>query len=119
MNTSINVKRIYDIPTESDHYRILVDRLWPRGISKEAAKINYWAKDIAPSNALRKWFHENRNAFAKFKAEYDKELEENPNTETFIDQLRPLQTVTLLTAAKDVAHSHVPVIKAFIQKKAK
>ncbi|HUP13528.1 MAG TPA: DUF488 family protein, partial [Niastella sp.] len=72
------VKRIYEPVAAHDGYRILVDRLWPRGIKKEAAEIDTWLKEVAPSNELRKWFHGGEGNFAGFKNKYLAELKENP-----------------------------------------
>ena len=106
-------KRVYDEASPEDGLRILVDRLWPRGITKERARLDAWAKDAAPSNELRRWFHsapENRGD--EFAARYAAELE-GPSQQRQLDSLRAQaaeQTVTLLTANKDVEHSHVAVL---------
>ena len=73
----IQVKRIYNAPVEHEGKRILVDRLWPRGLSKDKAKIDYWAKDIAPSNDLRKWYNHEANKWNEFKQRYFEELNNN------------------------------------------
>jgi uncharacterized protein YeaO (DUF488 family) len=75
---SVGVKRIYESGVAQDGYRILVDRLWPRGIKKEAANIDTWLKEVAPSTELRKWFHAGKGSFADFKKKYLAELKENP-----------------------------------------
>ena len=75
MNT-IKIKRIYEDPSENDGYRILIDRVWPRGVSKEDAKLDDWKKDIAPSNELRKWFDHDPDKFGEFAKRYRKELED-------------------------------------------
>ena len=74
----IRIKRIYDLPTDDDGYRVLVDRLWPRGTSKEKAQLDEWAKEIAPSNDLRQWFHHEPEKFELFSMQYQQELENNP-----------------------------------------
>ena len=73
----IQIKRIYDAPSEHEGKRILVDRLWPRGLSKDKAKIDYWAKDIAPSNNLRKWYNHEASKYEEFKQRYFEELNNN------------------------------------------
>jgi len=77
MKTRVQIKRVYDAPTPDDGRRILVDRLWPRGLTKEKAKIEYWAKDISPSNELRKWYGHEPGKWEEFKKRYFAELGEN------------------------------------------
>jgi uncharacterized protein YeaO (DUF488 family) len=77
MRTRIQIKRVYDAPTPDDGRRILVDRLWPRGLTKEKAKIEYWAKDISPSNELRKWYGHEPGKWGEFKKRYFAELGRN------------------------------------------
>lgn len=112
------IKRIYDAPDESDGYRILVDRLWPRGIKKERAKLDGWEKDLAPSTELRKWFGhmpENFEAFSNF---YKDELKANP---TAIEKAKGLllkskkEMVTLLYGARDPVVNHAVVLKEFLE----
>jgi uncharacterized protein YeaO (DUF488 family) len=77
MKTRVQIKRVYDAPTPDDGRRILVDRLWPRGLTKEKAKIDYWGKDISPSNELRKWYGHEPGKWEEFKKRYFAELGEN------------------------------------------
>ena len=77
MKTKIGIKRVYDEPAASDGRRILVDRLWPRGLTKEKAKIDYWAKDISPSNELRKWYSHDPARWDEFRKRYSAELNRN------------------------------------------
>ena len=94
-------KRVYDAPEESDGYRILIDRLWPRGIKKEAAKLSDWAKDIAPSTDLRKKYHHGEISYEDFATAYDKELSENPSLPAFAKEIKDHlrnRNVTLLYA---------------------
>ncbi len=108
----IKVKRIYDEPAVADGFRVLVDRLWPRGITKEDAEIDLWAKDIAPSNALRKAFHADREQWGAFKKAYKAELRENKEAvEAVVKAIKASRkrTVTLLTAAKE-ERNHVKVL---------
>jgi uncharacterized protein YeaO (DUF488 family) len=111
----IQIKRIYEEPTEDDGIRILVDRLWPRGVSKEAAQLDEWMKDIAPSDALRKEFHHDPERWEDFKEKYFEELADKPEP---VERLRRLveeeDKVTLLYAAKDEAHNNARALKAFL-----
>ncbi|MGW5384742.1 DUF488 domain-containing protein [Nocardia sp. NPDC003963] len=108
------VKRVYEAPEPGDGYRVLVDRLWPRGVAKAAARIDEWAKDITPSTELRRWFHEDpEHRRAEFTERYRDELAA-PAARDILDRLRERVAadppVTLLTAVKEPGHSHVPVL---------
>ncbi|MBV1853955.1 DUF488 domain-containing protein [Catellatospora tritici] len=111
---------MYDPPAADDGRRILVDRLWPRGLTKEAARVDEWLKDVTPSNELRKWFHEDPDGRrAEFTERYLRELD-GPAQRAGLDLLRAELRegpVTLLTSAKDVAHSHVPVLVSALEGK--
>lgn len=107
-------KRIYDDPEKSDGYRVLVDRLWPRGVSKEDAALDDWAKDVAPSSELRKAYHGEELTYEEFAKRYDAELDET--VEAFRESL-PSGHVTLLTATKDVEHSAIPTLLARLKKR--
>lgn len=106
------VKRAYEEAKRTDGLRVLVDRLWPRGVTKSEAKIDVWAKDIAPTDALRKWFHTDPpKRFSSFSTKYAAELKKNPATKVLKAELKKTKgALTLVTAAKDPAHSHVPVL---------
>jgi len=113
----IKTKRIYDPPSPEDGKRILVDRLWPRGIKKDDARIEEWLKDIAPSTELRKWFSHDPAKWAEFKKRYKKELEAK---EALIKELRTKAgkgTVTLLFAAKDTGHVNAEVLREVLEKR--
>lgn len=115
--TSISLKRIYEPATDEDGYRILVDRLWPRGVSKQAAAIDEWMKDIAPSTELRKWFGHRPDRFAQFADYYIRELRQESTCErlaTKIDDLVLEQHVTLVYAAKDSEHNHANVLHKWL-----
>ncbi|MCL4542779.1 MAG: DUF488 family protein [Deltaproteobacteria bacterium] len=126
----VNIKRIYDEPSDKDGIRILVDRLWPRGISKEKAKIDFWFKDIAPSSELRKLFHAAAIDFNEFKKMYLRELSEytrghNSSGEAYFGNSlaeisRLLKTsrknITLLYGLKDEINNNAAVLKEFILK---
>lgn len=112
----IQIKRIYDDPAKGDGVRILVDRLWPRGVSKERASLDAWVKKIAPSTNLRKWFDHDPEKWEEFSRRYIEEIQEN---EEAIDELRDLAkktTLTLLYAAKDEEHNEALVLKHYLDK---
>ena len=112
-------KRFYDAPEESDGYRILIDRLWPRGMKKEAAELSDWAKDIAPSTDLRKKYHNGEISYEDFAIAYDKELSDNANLPTFAKEIKDHLrdgNVTLLYAGKDPDKSQIPTLKNHINK---
>lgn len=115
MYMKTRVKRVYDAPAKSDGSRVLIDRLWPRGVSKRDARIDLWAKDLAPSNALRTWFHRDPDErFAEFQKRYRAEL---TGKHTQADELLALKKpVTLVTAVKDVKRSHVPALVRFLSR---
>ena len=108
----IKIKRIYDDYSKTDGYRLLVDRLWPRGISKEHARIDLWIKEIAPSHDLRKWFHDNPDKRAQFKKKYLGELKKNSNSLHEVKKIiDDKETITLLTASKDPTPIHALVLQ--------
>jgi len=112
----IEIKRVYDLPKKDDGYRVLVDMLWPRGLTKEKAQIDEWAKDIAPSNDLRKWFHMNESKWDEFQKEYQTFLSENKEKiESLIARSRR-QMVTLLFASKRLQLNNASVLKEYIEK---
>jgi uncharacterized protein YeaO (DUF488 family) len=112
----IRIKRIYEDAGEGDGRRILVDRLWPRGLAKADAAIDLWAKDVAPSTELRTWFGHRPDRFEAFKARYLDELRSNPATAELRRQIAR-QTTTLLYAAKDPVHNHAVVLAEFLSGK--
>ncbi|KTC83312.1 DUF488 domain-containing protein [Legionella cincinnatiensis] len=103
---NIELKRIYEEPKKTDGFRILVDKLWPRGIKKEDAAIDLWLKEIAPSDALRKWFNHDAHKWAEFQKRYAKELEEKHELLNSIKEKAKQQKVTLLFASKEVEHNN-------------
>jgi uncharacterized protein YeaO (DUF488 family) len=112
MAEDVRVRRVYDEPSPRDGTRVLVDRVWPRGVSKEAARVDEWAKDVAPSTELRKWYGHDTEKFAEFRRRYAEELAE-PERTSALDRLREVARrgpVTLLTATRDVAHSQAEVL---------
>ncbi|RYL92299.1 DUF488 domain-containing protein [Sporolactobacillus sp. THM7-4] len=114
----LQIKRIYEQPEPSDGVRILVDRLWPRGVSKDKAQLNEWMKDVAPSPALRKQFHHDPALFETFKKAYEQELTCDPDKQPCLEKIAALsqkQTVTLVYGAKDPAHNNAVVLCDFIK----
>ena len=114
---TILMKRIYEPAEPSDGFRVLVDRLWPRGVKKETADIDLWAKNITPSAELREEFHSGAYSWEVFSAKYQRELMANPAVDTFCDTIRDKATVTLLFAGKDTVHTHVRVLIAVLEGK--
>ena len=111
----IKLKRIYDAPEKQDGLRILVDRLWPRGISKEQAKVDVWAKEIAPSDELRKWFSHDRTKWEEFKRRYFEELKSNgEGVKTLADEIM-VRPVTFVFAAKDEEFNNAVALSEFMQ----
>lgn len=110
MIREIRLKRAYEAVAPADGFRVLVDRLWPRGISKEKAAVDLWAKDIAPSNELRKWFGHDPSKFEVFALRYRQELHANPAFDAFVSRISPCVVVTLLFSAADVTHNNAVVL---------
>lgn len=103
----VRIKRVYEDFSETDGYRVLVDKLWPRGIKKEWLKYDYWAKDITPSAALRRWFHEDyRGTGATLSVMYQKELEASQAVADFLTLIKPHPVITLLYASKEPVYNH-------------
>lgn len=114
MATEFQIKRIYDEPTADDGYRILIDRLWSRGITKATAKIDLWPKEFTPSTELRKWFHANSSRYDEFVARYLHELEaQQADIEQSITSITQ-STITLITSVKDPERSHAVVLQRFL-----
>jgi uncharacterized protein YeaO (DUF488 family) len=111
---NIKIKRVYEKPGKEDGSRILVDRLWPRGLTKEKAALNLWLKDIAPTTELRKWFNHDPAKWNEFIKKYLKELKENEEPVSILKDFLKKGPVTLIYAAKDEAHNEAQVIKDFV-----
>ncbi|QXJ23334.1 DUF488 family protein [Actinomadura graeca] len=106
--TTVRLRRVYEPASVEDGTRVLVDRVWPRGLTKDAARLSRWEKDVAPSTELRKWFGHEAGKYPEFKRRYAGELED-PVRAAALDRLRDLAAkgpLTLLTATKDLPHSH-------------
>ncbi|RZJ33392.1 MAG: DUF488 family protein [Flavobacterium sp.] len=115
--TQIHAKRAYDPYSPDDGFRVLVDRLWPRGIKNEDLNCDLWKKEFAPTNSLRKWFHEDKiTRWNKFRSLYLAELKEAGGITDFVNELRKHEVVTLIYAAKDELHNHVIILAPFLQK---
>lgn len=112
---SLHTQRIYETPATDGGYRVLVDRLWPRGVRKEQAALDEWAKNLAPSTELRMWFGHKPERFKEFSARYIDELHHNPAIMDFIADIRNKSAVTLLYAAKDPLVNHAVVLKQFLE----
>ena len=111
----VRIKRAYESPHQHDGYRVLVDRLWPRGVKKTDACINEWWKEIAPSTELRKWFSHDPAKWVQFKQRYSDELEANREAlARFANRVEP-GPITLVYGAKDEQHNQAVVLKEFIE----
>lgn len=110
-NYRFRIKRVYELPDKHDGRRILVDRLWPRGLTKEKASIDLWLKDIAPSTELRKWFDHDPGRWEEFKERYLAELKGNSEQIQLLKQELDKGIVTLVYGAKDEEHNQAVVIQ--------
>lgn len=112
----VTIKRIYEPAGSDDGYRILVDRLWPRGIKKEDAEIDQWMKEVAPSAELRTWFGHDPAKWSDFKKRYKSELKDNTAWDELQDLARTKRKITLLFGAKDAAHNQAVVLAGLLVK---
>jgi len=112
--TDIRIKRVYDPPDKDDGVRVLVDRLWPRGLRKEKAAVTFWLKEIAPSTELREWFGHDPPRWAEFGHRYRVELARNDGAVSQLANLSKLGPMTLLYAAHDTEHNHAIVLSAYL-----
>lgn len=116
----ISVKRIYEVPSPDDGFRILVDRIWPRGVSKQEAALDLWLKDIAPTTELRQWFHHqtvNEDVWKTFQQRYHDELQGNGEAVQVLQHHCAEHPVTLLYSARDMAHNHAQLLKSYIEER--
>lgn len=117
---NIKLKRAYDPPSKEDGFRILVDRLWPRSIKKEDLKIDFWIKEIAPSNELRKWFAHDKGKWKEFQKRYDEELKEKKHAvEEIGKEIQNKGTVTLVYGSKEPLYNNAVFLKKYLEKQGK
>jgi uncharacterized protein YeaO (DUF488 family) len=119
MPISIRIKRVYDPSSPQDGLRILVDRLWPRGLSKEKAKVDLWLREIAPSNELRKWYGHEPDKWTEFKKKYLEEIEEKKAEFELLRKKARQGTVTFLFSSKEEKLNNAAALKEFVESKAK
>lgn len=112
----IQVKRVYEPTATSDGFRVLVDRLWPRGISKEAAKLDLWLPDLGPSTSLRKWFNHDPARWSEFQRRYHAELKKKKALLATITEQAKTRPVTLLYSAKDEQHNQAITLRSFLKR---
>ncbi|WP_296750253.1 DUF488 domain-containing protein [Thiobacillus sp.] len=110
----LRVKRVYALPSPEDGARILVDRLWPRGLSREKARVDLWLKELAPSTELRKWFNHDPAKWDEFRQRYQQELRQQPAALAQLVELAGTRPVTLLFGAKEERFNDAVVLKAFV-----
>jgi uncharacterized protein YeaO (DUF488 family) len=113
----IQTKRVYEEPSRADGVRILVDRLWPRGLSKEKARVDIWLKEIAPTTELRKWFNHDPKKWTEFQTRYRRELKSNAAVVATLKEKVAEVPVTLVYGARDEEHNEAVVLEALLQKK--
>ena len=112
---TINIKRVYEDKSKDDGYRVFVDRLWPRGVSKEAAHFDEWMKELAPSTELRKWFDHKPERFEEFSKRYKEELQEHKEGLDNLRKKAKSEKITLLFAAKNVEMNNAVIIKEVLE----
>lgn len=108
---TVRIKRIYEDPDDGDGYRVLVDRIWPRGVSKERAKLDLWLKEVAPTTELRQWFHHEEPKWARFQERYRAELDGNPAMADLRSLANEHDPITLLYSAHDEAENQAVVLR--------
>ena len=113
----IGIKRVYDPPSSDDGLRILIDRLWPRGLTKTALRLDAWVKHLSPSNGLRKWYQHDPEKFAEFRRRYIAELESESEALSELREMVRGRTVTLLTATKELDLSHATVLRELLNQR--
>lgn len=112
----ILLKRTYEVADKADGFRVLADRLWPRGIKKENLELDDWAKDFAPSTDLRKTYHSGELSYEEFSKKYEQELKNNPDFGTFFKTVLEHPVITLLTSSKEIELSALPTLKHYLEK---
>jgi uncharacterized protein YeaO (DUF488 family) len=116
---ALKVKRAYDAPENADGFRVLVDRIWPRGLTKTSARIDLWLKDIAPSAALRKWFGHDPTKWPEFRKRYFRELDEKPEAIAELENLLSKRRVTFVFSARDNEHNNAIALKDYVESKSR
>jgi uncharacterized protein YeaO (DUF488 family) len=111
---SVSIKRVYEHPESGDGYRVLVDRLWPRGVAKANAAVDLWLREIGPSDELRKWFGHVPERFAEFATKYRAELDDNAAVKELREVIASHDTVTLVYSAKDEEHNQAVVLADYL-----
>jgi uncharacterized protein YeaO (DUF488 family) len=112
---NIKIKRVYEQPDKNDGLRILVDRLWPRGLTKEKASVDLWLKEIGPSTELRKWFGHDPSKWKHFRGRYETELRHKDDLIKVLTQKARVGTITLIYGARDEKHNEAVVLKQFLE----
>ena len=115
MKPIIKIKRVYEKPVKEDGTRILVDRIWPRGVTKGEAAIKDWAKDLAPTSELREWFGHDPALWSEFQKKYKAELKKNEAVAIFIERHLQAKVLTLVYAAKDEEHNQAIVLQQYLE----
>ena len=110
----VRLKRVYEQPAAADGMRVLVDRLWPRGLSRQKVAADLWLRDIAPSQELRRWFGHDVRRWDRFRRKYRTELARQPEIMEVLDDLRRRTRVTLIFGARDAAHSHAAILRELL-----
>ena len=113
---NVHAKRVYEPAAAADGYRVLIDRLWPRGIAKKQARIDEWARELAPSDELRRWFDHRPERFEQFKKRYTDELRAHADSISALRKRARTGTVTIVFAARDVEHSNAAVLVPIVRR---
>jgi len=113
---TIAIKRAYDPPAASDGFRVLVDRLWPRGVSKQSLKLDAWIRDLAPSTELRRWVHDDMTQWEEFKKRYFRELKAQPDLVAELRAKARAARVTLIYAKRDETHNNAAALKEYLER---
>lgn len=119
MKQIIKIRRVYEKPLEEDGYRVLVDRLWPRGVRKENAALDEWGAGLAPSVPLRKWWGHDPATWAEFQRKYRAELRHNKAVTAFLENHKDKKVITLVYGAKDIEHNHAIVLQQYLEQQNK
>ena len=111
----IKIKRVYDKPERNDGFRVLIDRIWPRGVKKEDASINLWLKEVAPSSKLRKWFNHDANKWEEFCSRYFMELDKKKDEIDLLNEKRKNSNLTLVFSARNVEHNNAVTLMKYLE----